>query len=54
MAKEKKSDKEVSKHLTEYANGRISIGRMLKWPTSPCNRWAKKGVHDGGVNFHFI
>jgi hypothetical protein len=37
MAEEKKAEKnmaekEVFQHLAEYAKGRISIGRMLKWP----------------------
>jgi hypothetical protein len=26
------AEKEVFQHLAEFANGRISIGRMLKWP----------------------
>jgi hypothetical protein len=32
MAEGKKAENEVFKHLTEYTYGRISIGRMLKWP----------------------
>jgi hypothetical protein len=26
------AEKDSFQHLTEYTNGRISIGRMLKWP----------------------
>jgi hypothetical protein len=26
------AEKEVFQHLAEFANGRISIDRMLKWP----------------------
>jgi hypothetical protein len=68
MTKEKKAEKEVFQHLTEYVNGRISIGRMLKWPKStralvsvhfiwirpisPCNCLAKKGLQDGGEHFY--
>jgi hypothetical protein len=37
MAEEKKAEKNMAEkdgfqHLAEYTNGRISIGRMLKWP----------------------
>jgi hypothetical protein len=37
LAEEKKvqknmAEKGVFKHLAEYANSRISIGQMLKWP----------------------
>jgi hypothetical protein len=32
MAEGKKAEKEGFQHLAEYTNGRISIGRMLKWP----------------------
>ena len=32
MAEEKKVEKDGFQHLAEYTNGRISIGRMLKWP----------------------
>jgi hypothetical protein len=28
-------EKEVFQHLAEYANSRISIGQMLKWPNWP-------------------
>jgi hypothetical protein len=57
MAEEKKAEKEVFQHLAEYANIRISIGRMLKWPklaNLPCNRCTKKGLQDSGENFHFF
>jgi hypothetical protein len=37
MAEEKKAEKNMAEkdgfqHLAEYTNGRISKGRMLKWP----------------------
>jgi hypothetical protein len=32
MAEEKKAEKQIFQHLAEYANGRMSIGRMLNWP----------------------
>jgi hypothetical protein len=37
MAEEKRAEKNIAEkdsfqHLAEYTNGRISKGRMLKWP----------------------